>query len=103
MRSLTALRTAGLPLCAPSLRFMVDGGATADRIGVTPSIFGRNRMWKYHSSFAMNGLTPRVIGCFGITVNFASQCGLTDQNRSKCPPIHSMNISLGRPLTVSTP
>ena len=59
---------------------------------------GTNRMWKYHSSFALNGFTPLVIGCFGSLLKFAVQCGLTDQCVSKQPPCHSRNSLL--PLAV---
>ena len=46
---------------------------------MTPFISGRNRMLKYHSSRTANGLTPRVIGCSGSSVNSAVQCGLVEK------------------------
>ena len=39
----------------------------------------RKRMWKYHSSVMLNGLTPRVMGWFGSGLNSARQVGFTDQ------------------------
>ena len=81
----------GLPSCGPSLRFIVLAGGTAVRIGVTPFIPSRKRMWKYHSSRILNGFTPRVMGCFGNVLKSASQCGFTDQWISNAPPIQSRN------------
>ena len=94
----TLLRTAGLPLWAPSPRLMVSLGATSERIGVTPFISGAKRIWKYHSSFALKGLTPCVIGCLGSFLKLAIQWGFTDQCVSKQPPCHLMNSLL--PLLV---
>ena len=45
LRSSTAARTFGLPLCAPSGRLSDDAGGKAVRMGVTPFIPSRNRMW----------------------------------------------------------
>ena len=47
----------------PCLR--TPSGGVALRIGVTPFSSGSKRILKYHSSLEANGLTPRVIGCFG--------------------------------------
>ena len=41
----TASRTAGFPLCGPSGRLSVSLGGRSLRMGVTPSLFSRNRMW----------------------------------------------------------
>ena len=46
-----------------------------------PFISGRKRMLKYHSSLIANGLTPRVIGCSGIDLKSATQCGLVEKPR----------------------
>ena len=43
---------------------------------VTPSIRGRKRMLKYHSSSAVNGFSPFAIGCFGNALNSGFQIGL---------------------------
>ena len=66
-------------------------GGTADRIGNTPFMPSRKRMWKYHSSVMLNGLTPRVMACVGSGLNSGRQVGFTDQSVSKHPPIQSRN------------
>ena len=77
-------------------------GGTAERIGKTPFMPSRKRMWKYHSSVRLNGFTPRVIACVGRGLNSGRQVGFTDQSSSKHPPIQSRNSFSPATLVGST-